>query len=150
MTEKERFFFNAIRLGDLAIVKKELTDKPNLIDITDDRGSSPLILASYYDHIDLTQILIQAGATVNFKDSSGNTALMGVCFKGVVELAELLINHGADVNITNVMGTSALIFAAMFNRKDMVELLLENKADKTIATTPINIPVNKNCLAIIL
>ena len=100
MTEKERFFFNAIRLGDLAIVEKELVDQPNLIDVIDDRGSSPLILASYYDHVDLTQILIQAGAPVNFKDASGNTALMGVCFKGVVELAELLIKQGADVNLS--------------------------------------------------
>ena len=62
MTEKERFFFNAIRSGDLANVEKELADKPNLIDVIDHRGSSPLILASYYNHIDLTQILIQAGA----------------------------------------------------------------------------------------
>ena len=91
-----------------------------------------MILASYYDHIDLTETLIQAGAEVNFKDASGNTALMGVCFKGVVELAEVLINEGADVNLTNAMGASALIFAAMFNRKDMVELLLDNQADKTI------------------
>ena len=49
MTEKVRFFFNAIRLGELAVVEKELADKPNLIDVIDDRGSSPLILASYYN-----------------------------------------------------------------------------------------------------
>ena len=122
MTVKERLFFNAVRSGDLAIVKKQLSEQPELIYVTDDRGSSPLILASYYDHIDLTETLIQAGAHVNFKDASGNTALMGVCFKSVVELAELLIKEGADVNITNSTGASALIFAAMFNRKDMVKL----------------------------
>ena len=117
MTGDEQLFFNAIRSGNLANVEQQLTDQPHLINAKDDRGSSPLILASYYDHIDLTETLIQAGAKVNFKDASGNTALMGVCFKGGVELAEVLINEGADVNLTNAMGASALIFAAMFNRK---------------------------------
>ena len=92
MTGDEQLFFNAIRSGNLANVEQQLSQQPELIYATDDRGSSPLILASYYDHIDLTETLIQAGAEVNFKDASGNTALMGVCFKGVVELAELLID----------------------------------------------------------
>lgn len=103
MKGDEQLFFNAIRSGNLANVEQQLSQQPELINATDDRGSSPLILASYYDHIDLTETLIQAGAEVNFKDASGNTALMGVCFKGVVELAEVLINEGADVNLTNAM-----------------------------------------------
>ena len=93
--------FNAIRSGDGAQINQILEEQPQLVDAVDQRGSSPLLLASYYGHRDLCEILIARGAKINAKDASGNTALMGVCFKGYTDVAQLLVEKGADVNIQN-------------------------------------------------
>jgi ankyrin repeat protein len=128
MSDKE-IFFSAIRNGDLKQVEKLLEEIPKLIEARDQRGSTPLILATYYNHAALADFLIRKGAKPNEKDSSGNTALMGVCFKGFSEIANKLILAGADVNHSNSMGATCLIYAATFNRLEIAKLLLEHGAN---------------------
>lgn len=128
MNMKE-IFFNAIRNGDLKRIEKLLEETPKLIASRDQRGSTPLILATYYNHAALADFLIKKGANPNDKDSSGNTALMGVCFKGFCEIAKKLILAGADVNHCNSMGATCLIYAATFNRLEIAKLLLEHGAN---------------------
>lgn len=122
-------FFEQIRNGDLAGVQASLSKQPGLINAKDDRGSSPLLLAAYYNHKDLVSYLLEQGAAVDEKDGAGNTALMGVCFKGYTEVARLLIDAGADVNARNGMGGTCLTFAVTFKREDMAHLLIEKGAD---------------------
>jgi len=128
MTAKEDFF-TAIRAGDLKGVKRILGEFPNLINIKDDRGSTPLLLTTYYGHFEVAQFLLEQNAEVDAKDSSGNTALMGGCFKGYQDIAELLVNAGANVNHVNSMGATSLIYAATFNKVGIAKLLLEHGAD---------------------
>lgn len=122
-------FFNDIRNGNLERVKKTLDNIPDLLHAIDDRGSTPLLLATYYGHIDVTKYLLDLGAEVDAKDSSGNTALMGVCFKGYEKIVALLVNAGANVNHVNSMGATSLIYAASFNKIGIAKILLENGAD---------------------
>jgi len=129
MTEK---LFYAIRSEDLNSVKEILKKDASLINAKDQRGSTPLLLATYYGFEDITDFILSLNPELNEKDGSGNTALMGVCFKGYESIAEKLIRAGANVNETNSMGGTALHFAAMFNKANLVKLLLENGADKTI------------------
>lgn len=129
MSEK---LFYAIRSEDLNSVKEILKKDKSLINVKDQRGSSPLLLATYYGFEDITDYILSLNPDLNEKDGSGNTALMGVCFKGHESIAEKLIKSGADVNVTNSTGGTALHFAAMFNKVNLVKLLLENGADKTI------------------
>ncbi len=129
MEKEVNQYFNAIRDGDLAVVQECSRKNPRLIHSSDQRGSSPLILATYYNHVEISGFLLENGATVDEKDASGNTALMGVCFKGYNDLAKLLITSGANVNARNAMGASCLIFATTFNREYIVKLLLAHGAD---------------------
>ena len=122
-------FFNAIRNGDLNLVEELLNKTPELLAKRDQRGSTPLVLSTYYNQLEITDVLIKKGAKINDKDSSGNTALMGVCFKGFVELAKKLVASGADVNLSNTMGATSLIYAATFNRIEIAKILLEHEAD---------------------
>ncbi len=122
-------FFANIRSGDLDSIKTLLKDHPDWLNVTDERGSTPLLLTTYYGHYDVAQFLVEGGAKVDAKDGSGNTALMGVCFKGYTEIAELLIKAGANVNHVNSMGATCLIYAATFNKVDIAQLLLSNGAD---------------------
>src|SRR5690606_13361785 len=98
---KTEEFFEAIRTGDVARVSAFLQEIPTLTNLKDARGSTPLLLATYYGHKEVTQTILSFEPDVNIKDASGNTALMGVCFKGYTDIAKLLIEHGADVNLAN-------------------------------------------------
>jgi len=129
---QEESFFNAIRQGDLKEVDKALKELPDLVHIRDQRGSTPLILAAYYNHGTIVTSLLKHGAQVDEKDGVGNTALMGVCFKGYVEIAERLMKAGANVNTTNTMGASCLIFAITFNQPEIASLLIAHGADVDI------------------
>ena len=128
MARKEDFF-NDIRSGNLEGIQKTLTNVPELLNGVDDRGSTPLLLATYYGHIDVAKYLLDSGAKVDATDSSGNTALMGVCFKGYENIVELLVDAGANVNHINNMGATSLIYAASFNKIGIARILLENGAD---------------------
>ncbi|MGB5370361.1 MAG: ankyrin repeat domain-containing protein [Flavobacteriaceae bacterium] len=125
-------FFNAIRQGDLNTVKTLGNRHPDLLDGKDQRGSTPLILATYYNHGDIVDFLLEKGVGVDEKDGVGNTALMGVCFKGYTDIAEKLMKAGADVNTTNTMGSSCLIFAVTFNQEGITHMLLAHGADKSL------------------
>lgn len=125
-------FFEAIRTGNTARVSAFLQDVPSLTNLKDSRGSTPLLLATYYGHKDVTEIILNSNPDVNIKDASGNTALMGVCFKGHTDIARLLIENGADVNLFNGNKGTALIYAATFGKADIVELLLSNNADPNL------------------
>lgn len=119
--------FTSVRSNDTERLKKELlTISPN---IRDANGNTPLILATYYNYLQCAAILVEAGASIDYKDSKGNTALMGICFKGYFELAEMLIKAGADLGIRNENGATALTFAATFGQLSIVSLLLKHGAD---------------------
>lgn len=129
---QEESFFNAIRKGHLEEIEQALEVNPQLVHIKDQRGSTPLILASYYDHGSIVASLLNHGARIDDTDGVGNTALMGVCFKGYLELADQLIKAGANVNTTNTMGASCLIFAITFNQPEIAKLLIVHGADINI------------------
>jgi ankyrin repeat protein len=121
-------FFNGIREGNLERTAALLEAHPDLLNSRDQRGSTPLILAGYYNQAEVVRLLLDKGVPVDEKDGSGNTALMGACFKGYAGIAEILIDAGANVNERNGMGGTCLIFAITFNREPMARLLLEKGA----------------------
>ena len=84
-------FFDLVRDGNLYAAKQALEENPKLGEQRDPRGSTPLILAAYYNHHELVHYLLSLGVAVDATDASGNTALMGACFKGHTESAKVLI-----------------------------------------------------------
>lgn len=131
MTEIEQFF-GAIQLGKIKEVETLLSHNPDLVNVKDTRGFTPLIFACYFDQKGIAKLLLKHDASVDARDGSGNTALIGVSFKGNLPIAELLIKHGANVNAQNSNGISALMYAAMYNQSKMVSYLLSLKVDTTL------------------
>jgi len=103
--------FDAIRSEEFTKVRQLLEDSIDLLNIRDQRGSTPLLLASYLGLDKITSLILNYKPDVNCKDHSGNTALMGVAFKGYSKIAQLLIDAGADVNIENTNKSTALLYA---------------------------------------
>nr|WP_068888661.1 ankyrin repeat domain-containing protein [Pedobacter panaciterrae] len=123
---------HASRTGNLPLLQ-EIIDQNNNLEVQDDKGYTPLIIASYNHQLAAARLLLQSGADVNGKDAGGNTALMGVCFKGYTDIAELLITHPhVNLNALNGNGGTALMFAVMFGRNELTQLLLNHGAEVNI------------------
>lgn len=123
--------FEAARTNDTVNLAKFL--KAGIrVDTTDQRGSTPLIIAVYYENEEAVKFLLQNGAAPDAKDKSGNTAMMGACFKGYLNLVELLYQHHAAINSLNLNHATALVFAATFGQLKIAIYLLEKGADRNI------------------
>ena len=120
--------FNAIRKGSAEAVRDLLVTRAFLVNTNDARGFTPLVLASYLGHLDITKLLVEAGAELDAAGPAG-TALMGVCFRGYPQIARYLVEAGADVNVRGPQGKTALHFAAEYNQPGIVVGLLQSGAD---------------------
>lgn len=119
---------NAVRTRDRAQILHLLESEPELVNARDERGTTPLILATYLGDLETTKILVEAGADLDAVSGSG-TALMGTCFKGHALIAKYLVEAGANVNARGPGGKTALHFAAEYNQPGIVVGLLESGAD---------------------
>lgn len=70
-------------------------------------GSSPLISAAVFGKPEMANILIEAGADLDFQNNDGSTALISAAFFGRVEIVRLLLDAGADKTIKNKSGATA-------------------------------------------
>ncbi|WP_052306791.1 ankyrin repeat domain-containing protein [Chitinophaga pinensis] len=119
--------FEAARTNNVSLLKEFVTD--GLLNARDDRASTPLIIAAYYNHSDAVAYLLKAGAKVELTDNLGHTALMGACFKGHADIVKLLLKKGASVATETDHGATALTYAATFGHHNIVDLLLDNGAN---------------------
>jgi ankyrin repeat protein len=125
--------FEAVKTGNIdALIALMERDGKQVLETKDERGFTPLILASYNNRAEATHWLIENGVDINGRDAALNTALIGVSFKGHTDVAALILSHGPDVNAQNHQGATALIYACAFGNEEIVEMLLSNGADTTI------------------
>ena len=84
---------------------------------TDD-GTTALMIACQFGHLEIARFLIERGnAVVNTASTdSGHTALMCASEMGHDEVVTLLLQHGADKRARNHAGETALVLAASVPR----------------------------------
>ena len=118
----------------------------------DHRAITPLHLAVEENHVDMVQILIDAGAYVNITDDRGGDAPL---HKGVKrngpndpEIVQILIDAGANVNVKDAFGDAPLHIAVEENHINMVQILVDAGADVNVrdkwGDTPLLIAVEHN------
>ncbi|KAJ7434237.1 hypothetical protein FB451DRAFT_1195524 [Mycena latifolia] len=88
-----------------------------------------LCAASSNGHIHLVQLLIDAGAKINFKNDHYGNALYAASDAGHESVVQLLIEKGADVNAQGGHFRNALQAASANGHKSVVQLLIEKGAD---------------------
>lgn len=75
------------------------------VDVRDERGRTPLCIAIGKGAVELTRLLLEAGASPTFMDrSDGETPLTAAAKRGSVPLIELLLTHGGNLDDRNQGG----------------------------------------------
>ena len=116
--------FDCARTGTVEKMIAFYSSNPKLVDALNNRGSSPLTLAAYYNNIEVANYLISKVDNINGNSNDG-TPLMAAVVKGHVEIATALVEAGADPNLNDANGATALHFAVMFKNIELVSLLME-------------------------
>jgi uncharacterized protein len=110
------------------ILLKKYIEYGGNINVSDNKGYTPLIYAAYFGHEGMVDFLLKNGANACMKDNRGNTALMGAIFKGNLKIAFRLLESECDIDQNNKANQTALMYATLFGRKQIAEHLIEKGA----------------------
>jgi ankyrin repeat protein len=151
--------------GDLARVRAILSQNPELVDVPDERGFTPLQLAARGGHRDVVDALLSSGADINARhpryglaavDFAFQRELQRSLFAGPDESAGLtayLVSRGADFDPNAaISGRTRLHQAAVFGNADLARLLIELGADVDAdyhGATPLTFAASKGGTAVI-
>jgi len=125
MNHNDEALLAAVEQGDEAAILKLLGEGAN-INVTDQRGRTPLMIAVHSNELDLFNLLIEKGADVNIRDDRSDNPLLYAGAEGMLPFVQAAIAAGADTTITNRFGGTALIPAADRGHVDIVKELLTN------------------------
>ena len=129
--------WNACLMGgeDAPKEVQKLIDEGEDVDELDGCGRPPLWVACRYGDNRVAKVLLDAGATVDWKTKEGgDTPLIRSCGDSWshTEVVHLLLARGVDVNETNKKGWTPLMHACMARNTGLVKLLLKHGADRNV------------------
>ena len=123
-----RQFLGYVRMANVPNLKRMLSENIPFEGPAYDRGNleQPILVAAYNASLEITDILLRAGANPNQLDRNGKTALMVALQRGTPEhmnVAKRLIEQGADPNIRSKAFVTALDIALAKKSAEMIRLL---------------------------
>ena len=89
------------------------------VNLTNNKGDTLLMLATYHGHLETTNMLLESGADPNVLNERGQSPIAGAVFKGFDEVVKVLNEKGADVEAGQ---PNAVECARMFKRDDCLRL----------------------------
>jgi ankyrin repeat protein len=92
-------------------------------------GCTALFCAAEKGHVEIVQILLEAGADFNISSKKIQTPLYIACKNGHTNIIKLLIQKGAHLNTQSDDGSTALHVACVLQRIEVIVELLAAKAD---------------------
>ncbi|WP_158706848.1 ankyrin repeat domain-containing protein [Candidatus Phycorickettsia trachydisci] len=136
-----RDFFSASLTGHPDIMKEIISISDlgaNIVNASDNRGTSPLHCAATRGHEDVIEFLLsQPNININPRDDQGQTALHLAAEKGYLNVIKLLMNAGAQASIPNHKGETPVdwlkFWATTENKLDIVSETLDAMEDALMA-----------------
>ena len=99
---------------------------PQFLQVSNARGTSPLMRAAQEGHRDVVQYLLNQGVNVDQRNLHKMTALLLAAQRGHTALCELLLQHGANYHATNdPQNSTALQLACRRGHTDVVRVLVQ-------------------------
>ena len=121
------------KLGHVSILKAKLQASSQAIHDRDpDTDSTALhwgLRSKHPDHLETTEILLQADAEINALDDHNRTALHIAAYLGNYEATELLLSYKADPNIKNTWDLTPLSIAQSREHYFLAVKLVEGGAN---------------------
>ena len=131
-TLTKRDLLKAALEGQVGRVRQAVKQEVD-VNVTDQAGYTPLMLASYNGHREVARFLLEHGARLGDRDKKGRTPLIFAASGSFPQMVELLLEEGADPDVTDqAEGWSALMFAAAGGHVEVVRTLLEHGADASL------------------
>jgi hypothetical protein len=96
--EKEPIIFAVVQKGDAEMLAYMLEAGKSKVDVTDEYGNTPLILAAQIGHVEVVKILIAAGANLRASDKHGEPLIHLVAESGEIEVMKVLLASGLKVD----------------------------------------------------
>ena len=109
---------------------QELLAQSTEVDIQNDKGETPLLIATHQNNVAIAKALIDAGADINKQDAIQDSPYLYAGAQGKTEiLAYMLAHREPDQTVVNRYGGNALIPAAEKGHLENVKQLLEDGRD---------------------
>ncbi|OQR94647.1 hypothetical protein ACHHYP_01013 [Achlya hypogyna] len=115
---------SAVKYTNLEVCKLLISHHVDVNEVNE-KNNSALLLAAQKGLIDISQCLLNAGAS----EESRSAALVPAAHFGHLDVVYLLLRAGADPNYANQKGTTPLMRAAQEGQGAVVQALLRNRAD---------------------
>lgn len=122
---------------DVSDVATALKENPPLDEI-DEYGYTPLIQTAIVNNAAKADLLLKAGADVNFTDLTGRSALHWAADNNNVELCKLLLEKGANSNAYTRASQPVLVMPLLKEYGTVKKLLYQHGADLNFAQDFIN------------
>lgn len=119
----EAEILDAAAKGDVAEVRRLVSETPSLVHARDSLQRTPLHLAAKAGDVETLRALIEADADLSARDQKLATPLHAAAWNGRREAAGFLLARGADVQAVDWCGRTPLAWALLAGRKEMVEFL---------------------------
>jgi len=98
---------SAAFFGNLETIEQHIKADSDL-NIKDEYGSTPLIIAATFGKTEVAYALINAGADINLKGNNGTTPLHVSAFFCRTKIVEALLKKGVDKSLRDIYGSTAL------------------------------------------
>jgi ankyrin repeat protein len=131
---KQITLFEACALGKFQETADLVNRDPELINSFSRDGFTPLGLAAYFGHEEISRLLISKGASVNTAANNGFNVfpIHSAVAARSYNITKMLLEAGAEVNVKQQAGFTALHAAAQTGNIEMIVLLLEYAADLNV------------------
>jgi ankyrin repeat protein len=120
----------AARAGETDRVEALLEVSPELVNVRDGEGRTPLHHAVLGGHVELAELLLDRGGDISAADAWNYAPLHHAAYEGDAALVALLLAHGADVMAREMRGRTPLYLAVNWGGNlEVVERLIAAGAD---------------------
>ncbi len=121
---KEQLFYAVVQ-KDVSKLNKLILDKADLNAKVSSDGNTPLILAVYVGSLEISKLLIKAGADIEIGNNDGVTPLMQSVKVDSPEITKFLIDAGAKTDVKDKDGRTPLMWVLGRNCAKITKILLD-------------------------